>query len=182
MVTGIIVVISSIMLVNNNRFGGVIQLENLAYDVALSVRQAQVYGISVQRYGGDDFSSGYGMHFDLADVQHYELFADIDKDGFFDAENPPPDGENVSPSPYTIRSGFEISDLCTTALSGVENCEISKVDMVFKRPEADAYIRSDGNSALEKSARITLKSPRGDIMSVVVENSGQISVRRGATQ
>src|SRR3989338_5983291 len=134
-VTGIILVVTSVVLVNNNRFGGVVQLENLAYDVALSVRQAQVYGISVQRYGVDDFSSGNGMHFDINDPQHYEFFADVDKDGFFDSS------ENVAPSPYTIRSGFRISGLCAPegadAATCVEVTPVSQIDIVFKRPEAD---------------------------------------------
>ncbi|MBP9757776.1 MAG: prepilin-type N-terminal cleavage/methylation domain-containing protein, partial [Candidatus Pacebacteria bacterium] len=63
-VIGIIVVISGVILANNSRFGGVVQLQNLAYDIALSVRQAQVYGISVQRFNSSDtFASAYGMHF-----------------------------------------------------------------------------------------------------------------------
>lgn len=185
--TAILVVVSTVVLANNNRFGGVVQLENLAYDVALSIRQAQTYGISVQRYGADDFNFGYGMHFDTNLPQNYMLFADVDKDGFFDSD-PPPAGENVSPSPYTIRSGFKISGLCAPQGNDPATCQqdpsqkASTLDIVFKRPEADAYIRKDGESPLLGSARIVLISPRGDIMSVVVGANGQISVRRGNTQ
>ena len=39
-VTGIIVVVSTLVLSSNARFGGAILLENLAYDVGLSVRKA----------------------------------------------------------------------------------------------------------------------------------------------
>lgn len=175
--TAIIVIVSSVVLVNNNQFGGVVQLENLAYDVALSIRQAQVYGISVQRYGESDFASGYGMHFDINDPQHYELFADADRNGFFSSS------ENVPPSPYTIRSGFRVSGLCVPEGLDAASCSpVSQLDIVFRRPEADAYIRKNGEATLNESARVILLSPRGDVMSVLIGANGQISVRRGAAQ
>src|SRR3989344_9303934 len=43
-VTGILVLISGLVLANNTRFGGAILLKNLAYDVGLSIREVQVYG------------------------------------------------------------------------------------------------------------------------------------------
>ena len=178
-VTGIIVIVTSIVLVNNNRFGGVVQLENLTYDIALTIRQAQVYGISVQGCdpnvieacaGVNSFRFGYGMHFDVNDPQHYELFADADEDGAYSVS------ENVPPSPYTIRSGYKLHRLCVPQGADADSCiPVSQVDVVFHRPEPDALINN--NVAIE-SARIVLISPRGDIMSVVVENNGQISVRR----
>ncbi|OGG50408.1 hypothetical protein A3C18_00555 [Candidatus Kaiserbacteria bacterium RIFCSPHIGHO2_02_FULL_54_11b] len=186
-VTAIIVVVTGVVLANNGRFGGVVQLQNLAYDVALSIRQAQVYSISVQRYGTgtDDFSTAYGVHFETALSQNYMLFGDVDEDGFFDRE-PLPNGENVSPSPYTIRNGFQIIGLCAPAGSDATTCmnayPSTQLDIVFKRPEADAYIRKNGQSGLHSSARIILRSPRNDVMSVVVENNGQISVKREASQ
>ena len=186
-VTGIIVVVTSVVLVNNNRFGGVVQLENLAYDIALSVRQAQVFGTSVQRYGSEGFSSGYGMHFDVNDPQHYEFFADVDRDGFFDSLD-----ENVSPSPYTIRSGFRISGLCAPQGADAATCtgvsSATQLDIVFKRPEADAWISASGvgctygAGSCAESARIILLSPRGDVMSVLVGANGQISVQRETSQ
>ena len=185
-VTAIIVVVSSVVLVNNNRFGGVIQLENLAYDVALSVRQAQIFGVSVQRYGSGDFTSGYGMYFNLNDPVHYEFFADVDKDGFFDPS------ENVAPSPYTIRSGFRISGLCAPQGTDAATClgatPATQLDIAFKRPEADAWISAGGvgcaygAGTCAESARIVLLSPRGDVMSVVVGANGQISVQRETAQ
>src|SRR3989344_5480115 len=76
-VTGIFVVITSLILANNTRFGGAVLLENLAYDIALSVRRAQVYGIAVRRFGEDDFSAGYGVNFTIGTPAVYILFADI---------------------------------------------------------------------------------------------------------
>jgi len=178
------VVVSSVVLINNNRFGGVVQLENLTYDVALSVRQAQVYGISVQRSGAGDFTSGYGMHFDIGNPQNYTLFADAggaDKDGVYQSS------EEVSP--YTIRSGFTINKLCAPEGVDAASCrEVLTLDIAFKRPEADAWISANNNACsygsgtCAVSARIVLKSPRGDAMSVLVGANGQISVTRESSQ
>ena len=49
-VTAIFVILSAVVLANNSRFGNVIVLQNLAHDISLSVREAQVYGIAVRRY------------------------------------------------------------------------------------------------------------------------------------
>lgn len=178
-VTGIIVVISTVILADNNRFGGVVQLEDLAYGVALSVRQAQVYGISVERFGTNTFTAGYGVHFDLSSPNTYALFADIANKGTFDAAN----DANELVQTTTISKGYSIYGLCAPA-SGSGDCSITKLDIVFKRPEPDAWISANGTSCItdngscEESASILLKSPRGDKMSVVIYANGQISVQR----
>lgn len=182
-VTGILVVITSLILANNTRFGGAVLLENLAYDIALSVRKAQVYGIAVRRFGLDDFSAGYGVNFTLASPTVYVLFADI---------NPPqsgngiyePDDESELVESISIQGGYKIVNLCATAPNSPETCGLSSLDILFKRPEPDAFISKDGisgianPSALQEKARIILESPRGNKTSIIVELSGQIAVEK----
>src|SRR3989338_1063071 len=50
-VTGVIIVVSGVVLANQNKFGGQVLLQNFAYDVEISIRQAQVYGLAVARSG-----------------------------------------------------------------------------------------------------------------------------------
>ncbi len=170
-VTAVIVLVSAVVLVNNNRFGGVVLLENLAYDIALSIRQAQAYGISVRRdQGTGGFNIGYGVYFNMTSPKTYYLFADVDGDGVWDS------GEDVSPSPYNIERGFKIADLCVTS-SESETCGLNRIDIIFKRPEPGAFIRASGETVLQDSARIVLKSPRDDEASVIVELSGQIATQ-----
>lgn len=187
-VSGIIAVVSGLMLVNNARFGGAITLRNLTYDVALSIRQAQVYGISVARFGPGvgTFEAGYGMHFTLDDDRHYVLFADAGvQNGLYDS------GElvgNELVAETTIERGYKIADICVKPPGGVETCSIGQLDILFKRPEPDAYISVEGSplsfnangnvtsTNLNERARIIIASPRGDCMSVSVEATGQISV------
>lgn len=177
-VTGILTLITGLMLISNTRFGGTVLLENLAYDVALSVHEAQVYGISVRRYGSDNFEVGYGVHFSMSSPTSYSLFGDADVDGLWSA------GEDVAPSPYSIERGYHIAKLCVPAGDDTESCNsVTQLDIIFKRPEPDAFISANGDSGildpndLEESARIILRSPRDDETSVVVEIAGQISVQ-----
>ena len=169
-VTGILVVITSLILANNTRFGGAVLLENLAYDIALSVRRAQVYGIAVQRFGTDDFSAGYGVNFTLATPAVYILFADKEN-GIYDT------GNSELVESVSIQGGYKIVDLCATSPSRPsETCGLSSLDILFKRPEPDAFIRAGGN--LQEKARIILESPRGNRTSIIVEASGQIAVEK----
>lgn len=190
-VTAIIVIISAVVLANNNRFGGAVILENFTYDVALSLRQAQVYGISVARFGTgtSQFDYAYGMHFDLSSPTTYILFADTVGSGVYSSAIQPT--EVVATT--DIRQGFFISDLCYTSTSQSEECNsanpgsVTTLDIVFKRPEPDAYIAVNGLATFtngvpsasqpNRQARIVLKSPRGDVRSVIVDVAGQISVK-----
>ena len=184
-VTAIMVVVSTIIFADNNRFGGRVLLQNLAYDVALSVRQAQVYGISVQRFGASTFSAGYGMHFDISNPTAFVLFADaLTHNGLYDCPSPgTPEGCELVQA-TAIASGFRIHDLCVTAPSQAEHCGVGKLDLLFERPEPDAWISSEAVSCIidhgtcAESARISLIAPRGDIMSVAVQANGQISVQQ----
>lgn len=170
-VIGIIVVVAAVVLANNTRFGGTVLLENFAYDVALQVRQAQVYGISVVRYGAGNYNAPYGVHFDMTNSTAYLFFADGSRNGLYDT------GELVKTT--TLTRGFKINALCVTPASGAEDCTASSIDITYKRPEPDAFILENGTAApLFASARVQLISPRGDTMSVVIYNNGQISVQR----
>jgi prepilin-type N-terminal cleavage/methylation domain-containing protein len=186
-VAGIISVVSGMMLASNSRFGGAITLKNLAYDVAISIRQAQVYGISVARFGAGTFSAGYGIHFSRVDSTHYVLFADAAvENGLYNVGGLPGEQELVAET--TIDLGYSVSDLCITDQTDTETCGLSELDIFFKRPEPDAYINANGaplsfdsdgrviSTNLPIQARIVLSSPRGDTVSVVVEATGQIAV------
>lgn len=198
-VCAIIIVITALVLINDNRFGGSITLENFAYDVALTIRQAQVYGIAVERFGtgctatsgSTCFTSGYGMVFKLATPATYLLFADKDGTGIYDSA--------VSPSEIvysnTIQTGYSITNLCVIPNTGNgSTCNpVNEIDILFIRPEPEAYISAGGDgtpggsytmSSCYKAAqfcnyeaRITLTAPQGDNRIVVVDATGQISVK-----
>ncbi|MBI2048691.1 MAG: hypothetical protein HYT30_02075 [Parcubacteria group bacterium] len=173
-VTGIMVILSTILLANYNRFGGAITLRNIVYDVALSIRESQTYGISVRKFGEGAglFGAGYGVHFEKTSPTQYILFGDaIEADGLYDA------GESVDL--LTMRGGYHIYDMCATpAGGGADECLLDSLDVLFKRPDPDAFIRVNDLSTLYQKACITIESPRGDQLAVVVWLTGQISIQR----
>ena len=176
-VCGVLIVISGLLLASNSRFGGSIQLESLAYDIGLSVRQAQVYGISVRQFNPGVYTAGYGMHFDLSSPTTYVLFGDaISANGQYDQ------GELVQST--SIALGYSIQQICVTQTGSAETCTPAVADVLFRRPEPDAYISSGSQSCIlhtgicYESARIVVRSPRGDTMSVTISVNGQISVSK----
>lgn len=184
-VCGIMVVVTGIMLASNKKYGGNVTLQNFAYDLALSVRQAQVYGISVQRFGSGEsasFTSGYGVHFDTstpAAATTYIIFADaVSANGLYDQ------GEFVRT--MSINRGYKILRLCAPAGTDpacTGGSVVSRLDILFVRPEPDALIAvppaqcfKAASPACQSNARIVLKSPQGGTMSVSVQANGQIAV------
>jgi prepilin-type N-terminal cleavage/methylation domain-containing protein len=82
-VIGIFIIITSVILARQNKFSSDILLTDLAYQVAISIRQAQVYGLGVQAQSSN-FDIGYGVHFDnVTPNTTYKLFADNDKNGVY---------------------------------------------------------------------------------------------------
>mgnify|MGYP003395049800 CR=1 FL=1 len=174
-VTAVLVLISGLLLASNSRFGGVVQLESLAFDIGLSIRQSQVYGISVRQFSAGVYTAGYGMHFDMANPTTYVLYGDaVSANGLYDS------GELVVSN--AITRGYFVKSLCVTQTGLPEDCSVTQVDILFKRPEPDAYISAAGQSCILtlgpclESARIVVESPRGDTMSIIISVNGQVSV------
>lgn len=180
-VTAIFMMLSGVVLSTNARFGSLIVLQNLAHDMALSVRQAQVYGIAVRRYEAANFDVSYGIHFTLPEggPTIYELFADVNLNGAYDIGDAIINSTSLNPS-YTI------TELCVRSNTGLEDCSVSTADVVFRRPEPDACIGSGGavtyNQQFEcisqlDRMRLVLESRSGQQAGIIVESSGQISVQ-----
>jgi len=95
-VIGIFTIISVIIIFDYGNFRSTSSLQNLADDVALSVRKAQSFAIGVRGAGSDGFSPGYGVHFSTKNIDPSEpttysgssrsfvLFANIDNDTSYD--------------------------------------------------------------------------------------------------
>lgn len=177
-VTAIFVIITGITLASHSQFGGAVVLENMAYDVALSLRHAQLYGIAVRRFGATDYNVGYGMHFGSAAT--YQLFADsLEGNGVYDC---PSEQACELVETTTITGGHQISNMCVrSGASGDYECGKSDLDILFKRPEPDAYIRAStggvADGVVYDGAQIILTSPRGQTKTVSVERTGQIAVQ-----
>lgn len=181
----IMVVISTIIASNQSTYTSGASLKNVANDLSLSMRQAQVYGISVKELtpGSNTFTTGYGMSFDLSaapvgDDKSFIFFADRDVDGVYsDTWDCPLGGASECLDKTVLTSGNYVSDLCIIDASG-ENCDgITRLDISFVRPAIEAKIYYNGGSTGVRGARIMLSSPDGKDNSVVIYTTGQISVQ-----
>ena len=158
---GIFALISTVILTRNSRFDEEVLLSDLAYDVALSARKAQSYGINV-RVSNGQFDRSYGVYF-TEGTTTYQFFVDSDDDGFFD------DIELLET--YTLGRGAIVNPLCNldTAM-----CNLGDLTVMFKRPNPDAII----NQGDVSRAAIGILSPRGGQRYVIIESTGQFSIQK----
>ncbi len=169
----ILTVISTVVLANHTRFNNSVLLGSLAYDIGLSIREAQVYGLSVREYSAD-FQVGYGVHF--SDPNTYLFFVDTNLNQKYDGE-----GVDAIVKSYSVSRGHQIVRFCGVTAAGVERCSdsatpITYLDIVFTRPDPDAVMTSN-EAGLYSRSIITVSSVTGDERSVEVASTGQISVK-----
>lgn len=173
----IFALITGIVLTRHSQFSGNILIGNLAYDVALSVRQAQVFGLSVREFevGSGQFAIGYGVHFDSNTPSSYIFFADVNDNQIYD-------GPSEVVEILTLRNGYTIAEVCGELPTGTKKCtpsDITFLDIVFERPNPEAIINTSVLSDVYSKAEITVMSPKGAERMVTVWSTGQISVEQG---
>jgi type II secretory pathway pseudopilin PulG len=194
---GIMFVITGMVLIGQNKYTSNISLYNLANDISLYIRQAQIYGVSVKELstGTGDFTSAYGVEFNLTasgSNNAYVFFADrgATKNGYYDdAWSCPVGGTSECLQKVNLTSGNTISRLCILrkndngVCAGNPSVLVDRVDVTFLRPSNMANIlyfnnggQVPGNSNYN-GLEITVASSAGGTHSVVVYTTGQISVR-----
>lgn len=163
-VTGIIGLLALIVIVQYRRFDSQLLIRNVAYEIALAVREAQSLGIGVRGANGT-FNEPYGIHFTEGDT--YILFRDSgNTDNRYDAAD-------QKLTTYKLGRGNEVTDLCvgTAPLSGSE-CGKSSLDIMFRRPDPDAIFYPAGSAA-----QVTVTTPSGALSRMIaVTATGQVSV------
>lgn len=183
LVIGILAMVMGVMVNNHSRFGGKVLLRTLAYDTALTIRQAQTYGISVRQStttSNQEFLAGYGVNFETVTPTSFRMYADTFSDGGVFTL-----GSDTVIQTYNIGRGYIVSDLCVTngplsspTASDYDCATPNRIDILFRRPEPDAEIRvNQVSGTLYPKAKIELRSPRGDIQNIIIEVSGQMSVQ-----
>jgi len=150
-------------------FSNKAELENIALDIALTIREAQVYGVGVKEtsVGTGEFDLAYGVYFDVDNPTQFVLFSDIDNDQMYDV------GEGINT--FLIKTNFRINLLCEDIACGVST---QRLDITFKRPDLDAVIISNEVPVPLSVAGVRITSDKtGDVKIIRVTNTGQISVQ-----
>lgn len=196
-VLAIIITITGVVLTNQTSFNKSLVLSNTAYDIALSIRDAQTFGLS-SRVVGAVSNVGYGINFAKATPSTFTLFTDTypatgavgnchpTSDPTAPSAQPgncaydPSQAENVKS--YTIGNNIRVSDFCAYA-SGAWACAnslgstLASLDVVFARPNADAFMSTNGAYSATfpvTAACITLSSPQGGNKYISIASSGSI--------
>src|SRR5579872_625888 len=88
-VVAVITIITAFILFSQNKFDSSTLMRSLAYSVALSIRQAQLYGVSVRADTAtgatNPFAPGYGIYMSSGDLSHYYIFSDLNGNGAYDS-------------------------------------------------------------------------------------------------
>jgi prepilin-type N-terminal cleavage/methylation domain-containing protein len=185
----IMLIILGVLVSNEGQYSDAAALKNLGDTIGLTLRQAQIYGISVKELstGSNNFTSAYGVDFNITGSgsnSAYISFADLaPQNSIYDGSwSCPIGGGSECLSKTIITGGDTIKSLCEIPLSGSANCSMGRVDVTFLRPEINAQMKffdlSGNPLALSgiKGAQINLLSPAGSTRSVTIYTTGQISV------
>lgn len=180
-VVAIMTIIMGVVFFNSRDFANNANITNQAYKIALSVREAQVYGLSVRGYqdissGSAIFNMGYGVSFDTSSASgkntSYSIFVDKDKNHEYGLGD-----EIFETDPLEV--GNTIYKICTTKAgmgSGFSfDCSSSRADISFLRPNPEAYFKADGRNDFD-SVVVVVKTPTGKMKQVEVYSTGQIAV------
>ncbi len=191
---GIMLGIIAMVLSNQNTYTEGASLKNLANDIGLSLRQAQIYGISVKALPNtEDFSSAFGIDFNLTSGSGnntmYLFFADRGtQNGYYNYTGNwadcPTGGISECLQKMTTSTGNIISSLCPINNAGISVCAegVVRADITFLRPETSAnivlFVSNGGQlpSTSYRGVEINLASVSGGTRSVKVYDTGQISV------
>ncbi len=166
--TAIFALVSGIILSNYGSFSSRTLLDNLAYEMALALREAQVFGVSTREFGeGSGVFPTYGVHFSASQTNVFTLFADSNENdvlGF---------GETVRD--YTLSRGYTIASLCGYTSAVAPCTTLSSLDVTFTRPDPDATIVAVPAGSYAYVGAV-LQAPKGQTRAVSVWSNGQITV------
>ena len=177
---GIFVIVTGVILFNFRSFDSRIVLDNLAYEVALTVRQAQVFGTSVKEAGaGSELFPSYGVFFSTFDDNAFTLFADV-----FPVLESGGDGKygagDILIDQFSIQKGNYISQLCGYVLATSSCTPLDALHVSYVRPNPEGVVIgvTGSGDAQYSFAEVTLSTPSGEnTKTVTIWANGQIAVQ-----
>ena len=195
----IFAVTTGIVMTSQGKFDNSVLLTNTAYDIAITIRQAQTYGVNVKESLVSNKYNPYGVRFDLSisdgDNKRFNLFEDSltvnnihnnIQDGNFICTSS--DEECVNS--YKLKRGHYIKSICVgTNESDCDTNAIntSRLDISFVRPNPEAVILgvisgipdTFSSTNPRKFAKIVISSADDTAKrSIVVTKVGQIYVKK----
>lgn len=198
-VLSIFIMITGLIMFDYGSFKSATSTQNLANDIALSVRKSQSYAIGVRGVSAT-FQYGHGIHF-TTNPDNSNILAGSNKSFVLFSDVP-----TGSPPTYNDRYNYPSSGICSTPTSENECEEILTIlgadkinaiyledvkktegmlDIVFRRPNPDAFFCfrvNVGDSCTTNASNVTIEVSNGKIgedqitRKIMIWNTGQISV------
>lgn len=188
-VMSIFVIITTIAIFNYGKFDSSISTQNLADDIALTIRKAQSYAIGVRGLG-NEFNYRYGVHFTTNPTPgsafagsntSFIFFVDMNNSDAYEFDNKcgnPSETWNDCLEILNITSTDFIQDIYLGSKDNPMGPE-DAVDIFFTRPNLEPTFY-DGNSLKLGIPSVTIKVSNQDnsvgSKFITVYNNGQISV------
>jgi len=188
-VVSIFAIMAGIGMFNYQEFVERIELDELAYDIALTIKQAQTYGISAVEYGSlssasSENSQAVGVFFDKGSGSIFGNQFSVFRTGntshdYYD------DSIDTLIDEVTVSGGAYISTICLIWISlpaGGINCLDSSADSVsisFKRPDPESIITLHDGSSTVWTQRILIELSNASATStanIIIEPTGRILV------
>lgn len=180
----------SVVIFNYSTFNDNLAISSAEQEIAIAIRQAQTFGINVRETAASSgkFDSAYGIYVDPQNSNN-AIYLFVDK-----SEVPFGDGTNANHKydagggcgsastecieKISLRNGVVVSNVCDGT-----SCYVDKnmtVTFLRPNPDADIYFINNATGAVFSSSvstgKIELTSPKGKVLKVIVESTGQVVV------
>lgn len=202
MVAAIILVITAVIFSGQSNFNNSVVLSSTTYDIALSFRAAETYGLGTRAQSGI-VNAGYGLDFQNGTPHSYTFFADSDPPaGDTGACHPLPTNGASAPnaypgdcvysqsdgtvSVYQLGNNIGINKFCASEDNGstwmcstdVSN-PLNQLDIVFLRPNATPFISENGyydEASPPTNACLQVAAPGGSTQYINIYRTGRITI------
>ena len=191
---GIFVFMTALVVAKYGSFNDGTLLTSMAYDVALTLRSAQSYGLNVQSYNSQNlFNYPYGMHFTSASPNNTQMifFADsypvgspnmiCDNGIGGTCTSNQTIGDSIITT-YTLARGGDVKSLCVTNSPPIPSTPCSSLvvatslDITFKRPDPNAIIMANGTKYAYAEIKVE-NAAKNSTRTIVVRGTGEIAVQ-----
>lgn len=177
-----IFVFMTILLVSKyGSFNSTILTTNVAYDVAITIRQAQAFGLHF-KVNDSSLTGAYGTYFTKAGGSNtsFSIFNDLNSDGVFTAGLTAGVAPDETVASYNMRRNSSVVDLKTGTNASNITGQPDSLHIVFKRPDPDAIITAvtGGVKTIVPYAEVVIQGPDESTRRIVVSKTGQISIEK----
>lgn len=180
-VLGIFLLVTGITIFDYNSFRSNISLQNLADEVALSVRKAQSYAIGARSASSGAFSDSFGVSFstssefeeNIPNIKSFVIFADLNEDGEYNSSEYCGVADSECLEVLTIRTEDVINNISGEYIDD----DVNSLDIIFTRPNPDANFYQEGYQKETQFVSVEIKNTRTEkLKNIIISNTGQISI------